>query len=74
MDILSNNHKLKYDQEDLNKENTSISNSKSIISRRKYQKVIQELQISENLKKQADKLKVEYSFVSCEHVGMYMLK
>ena len=50
MDNLSNNHELEYDQEDLNKENTSVSTSKSVISRRKRQKVLQELQISENLK------------------------
>src|SRR2546423_11224015 len=72
MDNLSNNHELEYDQEDLNKENTSVSTSKSVILRRNRQKVLQELQISENLKKQADELRVGYSFESWEHVDQVL--
>src|SRR5436190_7383264 len=68
MDNPSNDHELEYDQ-DLNKENAT---SKSVISKRKRQKVLQELQISENLKEQADELKVGYKFENWEHVDQVL--
>jgi hypothetical protein len=48
MDNLSN--KL-HNQKDLNKKNMLVLTSKSINSKRKHQKILQELQVSENLKK-----------------------
>ena len=68
MDNPSNEHELEYNQ-DLNKENAT---SKSVISKRKRQKVLQELQISENLKEQADELGVGYKFESWEHVDQVL--
>ncbi|CAG8640419.1 6932_t:CDS:1, partial [Funneliformis caledonium] len=55
MDIPSNESE--YNQKDLNKKNTSVLTSKSVISKRKCQKVLQEFEISKNLKEQANELK-----------------
>jgi hypothetical protein len=62
MDIPINDLELEHDQEGSNKENIPVSTSKSAISKRKRQKVFHELQISENLKKQAEELAVGYRF------------
>ena len=72
MDNPSNDLELEYNQEGSNKENALVLTSKSTISKRKRQKVLQELQISENLKKQADELKVEYRFENWEHVDQVL--
>src|SRR5581483_8996550 len=69
---MMDNHELEYDQEDSNKENTSGLTSKSVISKRKRQKVFQELQISERLREQADELKVGYKFENWEHVDQVL--
>src|ERR1044072_7837366 len=71
-----NNHindlELECGQEDSNKENVPVLTSKSVISRKKRQKVFHELQISENLKKQAEELEVGYKFDSWEHVDQVL--
>src|SRR5438874_1662245 len=69
---MMNNHELKYDQEDSNKENTLGLTFKSVISKRKRQKVFQELQISKRLREQADELKVGYEFENWEHVDQVL--
>ncbi|RIB01898.1 hypothetical protein C2G38_2255922 [Gigaspora rosea] len=48
------------------------STSKSAISKKTRQKALNELQISENLKKQADELTVEYKFEDWNHVDQVL--
>ncbi|RIB09947.1 hypothetical protein C2G38_2146300 [Gigaspora rosea] len=48
------------------------STSKSAISKKTQQKALNELQISENLKKQADELTVEYKFEDWNHVDQVL--
>jgi hypothetical protein len=67
-----NDLELEYIQEDSNKENVWTSTSKSAILRKKRRKVFQELQISENLKKQANELAVGYKFENWEHVDQVL--
>src|SRR5688572_9120427 len=69
---MMDNHELEYDQEDSNKENALGPTSSSVILKKKRQRVLQELQISENLKKQADELKVGYKFENWEHVDQVL--
>ncbi|RIA78810.1 hypothetical protein C1645_842277, partial [Glomus cerebriforme] len=57
------------DNADSNKENTG---SKSVISRKNCSKVLQELQVSENLKNQALELKVGYKFENWKHVNQVL--
>jgi hypothetical protein len=72
MDIPINDLELEHDQEDSNKENVPVSTSKSAISKRKCQKAFHELQISENLKEQAEELAVGYRFENWEHVDQVL--
>jgi hypothetical protein len=57
------------DNADLNKENTV---SKSVISRKNCLRVLQEFQISDNLKEQALELTISYKFESWKHVDQVL--
>jgi hypothetical protein len=69
MDNLSNEL---HNQKDLNKENVLVLTSKPVNSKRKHQKILQKLQVSKNLKKQAKELKVGYKFENWEHVNQVL--
>src|SRR5581483_10419526 len=67
-----NDLELEYEQENSDKENNPILTSKSAISKKKCRKIFHELQISENLKKQAEELTVGYRFENWEHVDQVL--